>query len=649
MAILEQWAWQTEELHTVVGYFKDVCDKFPDKEAQLFNADLYNGDSNGRMTWSEMKNRVDDIACGLMNLGLGKQDFVAIMSHSTPYWTHADMAISNCGAVSVTIYPTLSIKETSYILNDSKSRFVFVGAGDLVDLILPHFDEIPALEKIIVMDLAYTSSDERVMGLGELIKSGEDYKKRSYDEYLNRQESVTLEDIYTILYTSGTTGQGKGVMLSHWNVATRFSGVSEFFERYGMGLDENDVGLCFLPLSHIFERGSLQMMAIAKGATIAYADKPGTLMADIQKYNPSWFNCVPRLYEKIYMEFQRQLEGSAVKKKLFDWALKVGEQALEYRLDEKGTYNMSPDFDLVGKLPTGLKIKFLLADKLFAKVRALFGSKFKFSFSASAGISADLLKFYYTIGLAVCEGYGSTESFNACMLNPITNCKPGYVGINANGGWARVAPDGELEISGAGVFKTYLNKPEATAESFTGDGWFKTGDLVQVDENGYYKIVDRKKAIICTAIGKNIAPAKIESLFSTSPLVEQIFLIGDERNFISALITPNFAYFIDVFESQGVSYDKDSLLWSDATGIDICMGVGEDFISQPVLKEMIDKEVQKANQSLEHFEQIKQYTIIKDRFSEDNGQLTPTQKAKKRIIEDVYSGEIEKMYQAPKK
>jgi long-chain acyl-CoA synthetase len=459
-----------------------------------------------------------------------------------------------------------------------------------------------------LMNREFKNSDDKVIGLGELIS------------------------------------QGKGVVLSHWCSASRMSGTNESFKKSGMTLDESDVGLCFLPLSHIYDRGSLHLTAVVNGATIAYADKPGTLLADMQKYNPTWINCVPRLYEKIYITFQQQMAENTTKKKLFDWALKVGAKALKYRMDEKSTYHMSPHFDLASKLPFGLRIKYKIADKLFAKVRALFGSQFKFSFSASAGIASELLEFYYTVGISVCEGYGSTESFNACILNPITNCKPGYIGINSNGGWSRIAEDGELELSGAGLFKDYLNKPTDTAESFTKDGWFKTGDLVQIDEYGYYKIVDRKKAIICTAVGKNIAPAKIENCFSTSSIVEQVFIIGDERNFITALIVPNFLFFIDYFEKNEISYEKDSLLWSNATGVNVCMGVGDDFINQSVIREMIEKDVETANEKLEGFERIKKFTILNSRFSEENGQLTPTQKIKKRVILDAYVDKIEEMY-----
>lgn len=645
MVQIEQWAWQTEELQTVNSHFQSACNRFPDRTAQLFNPDLYAGDCNGKMSWTQLRDRVDSIGYGLMSLGLLKQEKIAIMAPSSPYWTHADMAISSCGAVSVTIYPTLSASETSYIINDSSCRFLFVGSEELLSKIIGCFDTMSSLEKIIVMSRDYRGSDPRVLGLTELIEAGGKWGMQHHEEYHQRRQDVTLDDTYTILYTSGTTGRSKGVVLSHRNVSSRMSGVGEYFQNNKMELDETDVGLCFLPLSHIFERGSLQMMAIMNGSTIAYADKPGTLLKDMQKYNPTWINCVPRLYEKIYITFQQQMSENASRKRVFGWAFKVGTKALQYRRDENGTYNMSPDFDLKSKLPLLLRLQYTVADKLFAKVRALFGSRFKYAFSASAGIAPQLLEFYYTLGFAVCEGYGSTESFNACILNPITHCKPGYIGQNANGSWTRIAEDGELEISGAGVFKEYLNKPEATTKSFTEDGWFRTGDIVSLSKDGYYKMVDRKKAILCTSTGKKVAPAKIENYFSTSSVIEQLFLIGDDRSCITALIVPSFGYFINHFKKNGIPYSSSELIWSDSTGIDICMSVGDDFITNRELTNTITKEIDQVNEQLESFEKIKNFVILRERFSEDNGQLTPTQKTKKTAIIESYSSHIERMYE----
>jgi len=643
----DQWEWERLELPTLTQRFVENSQKYADKDFQLFNPALYNGDSNGKMTWGETYPRVENYACGLMSIGFEKQDMAGIMAPSGPYWTHADLAIACSNGISVAIYPTLSIKEVTYIVNDSGCKFVFVRGENLIKMYLSGFDKMPELEKIIVMDREYKSSDNRIISLGDLEKMGIEWKKdsKNYDAFIARRDGVTLDDIYTILYTSGTTGQGKGVVLTHHNCSSRMFGVNEFFNYCGMGFKEEYTTLCFLPLAHIFDRGSCQSAAVLNGCTIAYADSPGTLLDDLQKYNPHWINCVPRLYEKIYIQLQEKMGESGLKRKLFDWALKVGEEVFMQRYDpETDTYNMGHEFDITGDLSLGMKIKFKIADKLFAKVRALFGTNFKHSFSASASISPDLLKFFYIIGIRISEGYGSTESFNACANMPLKACKPGSVGLESNGSRLRVSEIGELEIKGAGIFREYWNKPEETAESFTKDGWFKTGDKVEVDKFGYYKIVDRIKSIICLSNGKNVAPAKIEGYFATSPYIEQIFPIGDERAVISGLVVPNFTYFKDKFDKEGIEYDKSQVVIDNSAGVPIVVKVGSDFMEKGNIKELVAEEIVKINKELENFEQMKQYRILTERFTENNSMLTPTQKVKKRVIIDVYADHIEDMY-----
>ncbi len=644
MTAIEQWRWEKENLRPVSWHFYNSCSRFPNRTAQIFNAKLFSGDNKGQFTWSEMLERVESISCGLISLGLNKGDRAAIMSESTPYWTHADMALACAGGVSVTIFPTLQAKKVEYIMNDSDSRFIFAGNEELLDKIMSSYNEIPKLQKVIVLDIKYKSKDSRIIGLQELIDKGNSWKLENFQEYVERKDSITLDDWYTIIYTSGTTGSAKGVVLTHFNCSSKISGSDEFLSRYGMEVNENDVTLCFLPLAHIFDRVSCQLTAIYHGSAIAYSDKPGTFTQDLRKYNPTWINCVPRLYEKMYLQVKYIMNQSSMKKIFITWALNVAYEVLEFRKDSSGRYNMHKDYEVNSKLGFVLKIKFKFADKILLKIRSIFGSRFRYSFSGTAAISPELLKFYFAIGIPVVEGYGLTESFNACIVNPITACKPGYIGINACGGQSRIAKDGELEITGAGVFKEYLNKPELVAELFTTDGWFRTGDMVEIDTEGYYKILDRKKSIICTDSGKNISPFKIVDLFSESIYISQILIVGDDKRYISALIVPDFNYFIDLFDREGVKYRKDLLQWDDDSGFRTCIKVGEDLIVNSRLQELIKDEIDRSNSELESYERIKQYTILTERFTENNGMLTPSQKVNKKEILEKFADEIEKMY-----
>jgi len=629
---------------TLCEMFYKTCEKFPGRPAQMFNEDLYPGEDQGQFTYSEMKARVEKIAGGLVSLGFEKQERAAIMSYNSPYWAQADYGIINTGGVTVTIFHTVSVNEITYIVNDSQSRYLFVGNQDILERALEALDSMPSLNKIIMMDLEYQSNHEKVINLSHLMKLGEEYLQHHRQEHEQRWQEITQDDWATIIYTSGTTGRGKGAILTHWTMSSRLYHSLEQFSKWGIFITEEDVNLSFLPLAHVFDRGVSQFLAVNVGACIAYADSPSTIVEDLQKYNPTWFNCVPRLYERIYKTLMEQMEQNPRKAKLFNKALEIGQEVLKYRTDQNGRINLGFDYDVRKELPWGLRIKFAFADKIFKKVRALFGNRYKLSFSAAAALSPELARFFYVMGVRVLEGYGLTETATACAFNPPSAIKPGTVGPPANGSTGRIADDGELIIGEAGLFVGYLNMPEETQEVFTPEGEFKTGDLAVKDEDGYVKIVDRKKNIICLNTGKNVAPTKIENLFSTSQVVEQLYVEGNDRKYITALLVPNFAYFISLFDREGISYNRDKLVYRQIGGAPVCVEVGEDFINQPLLQEKIAEEVETINGELEDFERVKNYAILCRRFTEERGEITPTLKTKKRAILQNYGDLIEQLY-----
>lgn len=478
---------------TVPEIFFRTCGRFPSRPAQRFNADLHEGDNNGRYTYGEMRESVEKIACGLLSLGMEKQDRVALMSRSTPYWTQADMAVAACGGVSAALSPTLSAEEAVSLLAHSGCRYLFVDAGGSLGQILGRARELPALEKIVVVNFAHEGDGGRVMGLRELLGRGGKFRSENRGLLQERVQGVSPDDWYTILCAPGNGPDG--VVLTHSAVVSRLEGMNGFLPRSGLGITRDDVALCCLSLAGVFERVACQLLALHEGACIAYGDGEETLFQDLQKYNPTWMNGTPDILGRISDAIRERACGSPLALRVFGLACHAGRKALDYRRDHRGVYNMYPAYELEARLPLGLKIQYMLADRLFADARSLFGRRFRFAFSSGDGIEPDLLRFFYTLGIAVVEGYGRAETAGPCILNPLTSCKPGHLGVAACGAQARIAPDGELEVGGPGLFAGYLGSPERTEGAFSPDGWLRTGDLVDSDGYGYLRMVGKKPVV----------------------------------------------------------------------------------------------------------------------------------------------------------
>ncbi|MDO4539525.1 MAG: long-chain fatty acid--CoA ligase [Syntrophomonadaceae bacterium] len=632
---------------TLCGVFYRTAKTFPDRPAQRFAPERFDHDHNGELTWSQLRERVELIGCGLLEMGLEIRDRVAMASANSPYWTAADLGTMCVGGVTTTIFPTLSLNEIRYIVNDSESRYMYVGDEKILARVLEGFDSMPTLQKVIVLRLNYVSDDPRVMSLGQLIQMGQDSFNKNISLYHHRLRNLNLSDWATIIYTSGTTGEGKGAVLTHYSFCTRLDTIDECYAQGNMRLDENDVCLSVLPLSHVFERACAQLLCMSYGCCMCFAESPSTIVADLARFRPTFFSIVPRILEKVYVTLNNTMSADPKKKKIFDWACKVGREALEYRADDHGRYNLSPSFD-PKVMPPVLRLKLAIAEKLvFSKIKALFGGRFRFGFTAGTGVGLELQLFFWAMGLPFLQGYGLTETASSLACSKLDLAKPGTLGQAQFGSWWRLADDGEIQVTGIGLMDHYLNKPEATAEVMVMEGvvrWFKTGDVAEMDEDGFYRMVDRKKAIICTLNGKNIAPAKVEGCYATSQIIEQIFTLGDERPCIAALVVPNFAYFMEQFDAQGIDYDKSVLKYAEINGAPTCVEVGDDFIRQPMLRTMIDAEIKENNKLVEDFEGIKQYEILRTRFTEENGQLTPTAKYKKHVLLKDYAEVIEEMY-----
>jgi long-chain acyl-CoA synthetase len=643
MDTMEQPSRAGRELKTIPQYFFETCDTFPARPAQRFNPSLYNNDHGGTLSWESLRTRVRMIAGGLIALGLDRQEKAAIMSHSSPFWTQADLALACVNAVSVPIYPFTSRDEVRRLINDTECRCVLAGNGDIVKTIISLWDETPFLRKIVLLDLRAKSADERVICLSELLPLGDEWLKDNRAVFEARWKGVKPDDVYSIIHTPGTGGSAKGVIVTHGNASLRIEDAVEHLEESDMGITEHDRTLCHLPLSHPFERVSCQLLAVRKGACINYADRPGTLFEETRKYNPTWINTTPDTLKKTYVHFQQAMTSNFLKKRIFQWSLRLGVQVLEYRRDDTGCYDMSMDIDPRSMLPWGMKIRFRIAGRVLAKLHSLWGHGLRYAICGLSSLSPDLLRIHLAAGIAITEGYCSTESFGLCALNPVFACKPGHAGQEAFGTRARISESGEIELAHQGLFSGYFNNSLMQASSFTNDGWYKTGDYGMVSDDGYLAITGSDNDRLRMSSGNMVFARQIEDLFATSPAIEQIFISGDNSECITALIVPDFNHFIKMFEAQGVRYNKNRLRWDNSSGVNVCCCVGEDFISAQLLQETIRQEVASANSRVEEFAQIRHYTVLNERFSESNGRLTATGKIKYRAVQEAFRDVVDKM------
>jgi len=611
--------------------------QFSAKKAQMWK------NKNGEIVsinYAQLGRAVKEITCGLMELGVNPGDRVAIMSNTRPEWMWCDYAILCAAGITVCIYPTLSNHEMTYIMNDSGAKILFIEKQADMEKTLTAASEIPTLEKIIVMENDQDFSTGKVLSLKTLRELGNQLLLRERFAFDQRWRSVKLFDRMTIVYTSGTTGNPKGAVHTHFSInaaVLRDLTFSPFIE-------EDYVLLSFLPISHTYERECGHALAMQTAITIAYSS-PQTLVADFGDFKPNIFMSVPRIYERIYMALRASTSQSAVKKTIFSKAIATGLKVVGTITDENGFIDVYPFMDITRNAGFLLKLKYKLYNKLvFNKVKETMGGRFIFACSAAGSLSPDLCKLFLAMGLIIYEGYGSTETCNTINMNRVHRVLPGSVGPLCTGVEGYIAEDGEWCVRGNNIFLEYWNNPEATRDAFTEDGFYKTGDIVEMLPEGFIKIVDRKKGLIVLDTGKNIASSKVEQAFSTSSFVDLAFAVGDSQKYIGALIVPNYEEFMTLFDQAGISYDQAAIRYVDLNGVKTIASVGDDFINVPLLREIIENEVQRINNELESYEKIKQYAILKRRITEETGEMTPTLKAKRKVIISNFTQEIKSLF-----
>ncbi|HEU5040638.1 MAG TPA: long-chain fatty acid--CoA ligase [Gemmatimonadales bacterium] len=560
------------------------------------------------LSYQAVADQVQDLSLGLLELGVAPGDRVAILSENRPEWAIADYACLAACCTDVPIYPTLPAKQAEYILRDSGAVAVLVSSDAQLEKLLSVRAHLPALRHVIGLD----GLGEGVLRYADVLAKGRAARER-YPDWRTRALRVEPDDLATLIYTSGTTGDPKGVMLTHGNIASNVSTCVELFE-----FRENDECLSFLPLSHIFERMFGHYCMFAKGVLINYAGGIESVPADMQERRPSLMASVPRLYEKIYARVHDQVRASsAPRRRLFAWGKRVGEAWAERVVDRK-------------PVPPGLALSRLVADRLvFAKLRARTGGRIRFFISGGAPLSPDIARFFFAAGMPILEGYGLTETSPVMAVNTFEHLKLGTVGRPIPDVEIRIAPDGEIVTRGPNVMRGYFNKPEATSEALDPEGWFHTGDIGVLDADGFLRITDRKKDLIVTAGGKNIAPQPIENLAKTSKFVASAVMLGDRRPFPIMLVVPN----ADAVRG-----------WARHKGLAAGDGDLESLLSLAEVRQKVEREVRKTLRDLAQFEMPKRLLLLPRDFSVEGGELTPTLKVRRRIVEQRHRTAIEALY-----
>jgi long-chain acyl-CoA synthetase len=555
-----------------------------------------------KRSFDEVLETVRPLSLGLIALGVAKGDKVSILANTRPEWTYADFAALSAGAVVVPIYQTNSPQECQYVLENSDAKVVIVEDDEQMEKIRAVRDRLPLLEHVVRM----TGSSDDAISLDDLAARG---ASREAAEWEARWRSVTPEDVCTFIYTSGTTGPPKGCIISHGNYRAMLDMVNDTSV-----IEPEDVTYLYLPLAHSFAL-LIQFGSFDLGATIAYWEgDPQKILSNLAELKPTYFPSVPRIFEKIYTAATSGIEKvGGLKKAIFNWAIGVGEKM---RATERA--GRKPGFLL--------RKRYEFADeKVLSKIRGLFGGNLRLAVSGAAPISPEILRFFDAAGVLVLEGWGMTETSTAATISTPDDFKVGTIGKPFPGCEIRIAEDGEILVKGPNVFQGYYKNEEATREAIV-DGWLHTGDIGEIDGDGFIKITGRKKDIIITAGGKNITPANLEAEIKQHPLVSQCVVVGDRKPYLVALVT------LDPEET--VAYAKEHGLPEDP----------EQMAANPEIVAALEAHREKVNEKFARVEQVKKIAILPRDLSQEGGELTPTLKVKRAVVVSKHEREIEQLY-----
>lgn len=585
--------------------FRDRVNKTPDAIAYWYPE----GEGYAKVTWRQAADRVYALAAGLVALGVGEEDRVAIAAGTSYDWVLADLANMCSGAATTTIYPTTIADDVAFIISDSGSKVIFAENADQLEKLRSIRDVIPEVSKVVLFE--GDGDGDWVMSMEDLEILGRQQLERDPETVSVRIENITPDRLATIIYTSGTTGRPKGVRLLHR--AWAYEGAAVDSIRI---LGPDDLQYLWLPLAHVFGK-VLLTLPIQIGFPTAIDGRIDKIVDNLAIVKPTFMGAAPRIFEKAYGRIQMMMEKEGgAKLKLFNWAGNVGRQVSVLKEE--------------GKSPNAvLALQHRLADKIImTKIRDRFGGNIRFFISGSAALNRDVARWFDAMGLQISEGYGMTESSAATTVNRVVAYKYGSVGWPLPGTELVLASDGEILMRGPGVMQGYHNNPEATAETLDSDGWLHTGDIGEIDERGFIRLTDRKKDLFKTSNGKYVAPSQIESMFKgLCPYASQIVVYGNDRNFVSALVT----------------LDPEAIVgWAAANGLE--GSSYEELASSEQAKAMIQGYIEQLNAGLNRWEQIKKFTILGSDLSIENGELTPSLKVKRKVVTERYKKELDAHY-----
>ncbi|MCL4548006.1 MAG: long-chain fatty acid--CoA ligase [Bacteroidetes bacterium] len=560
--------------------------------------------------YDEVYNNTETFALGLASLGVKRGDKVAIIAENRPEWVYSDMAILSLCAVDVPLYPISTSETIEFILNNSESVGIVVSNKFHLNKILKVRNNCRHLKFIVVMNPEDKGSEKEVFNFQDIQSKGMAFKSDHPNYFEETAKMCQENELCTIIYTSGTTGEPKGVMLTHKNIVSNVKAAHEIFD-----IGETDVFLSFLPLCHIFERMGGYYTAFSCGGQIAYAESIEKIASNMEDIKPTIMTAVPRLFERMYSKIKRNVESQPEKKqKIFNWAIEIGK---EYHVAKKSGQ----------PIPIFLSLKHKLADKLvFGKLREKTGGKLRFFISGGAALARELGQFFEAAGMLIIEGYGLTESSPVIAANRVNDYKFGTVGKTMPGVEIKIAKDGEILAYGPNIMQGYYRNKKETEETVK-DGWLYTGDIGVFDAEGFLIITDRKKHLFKTSGGKYIAPTPIENMFLASKYIDQFILIGDRRMFLSALIVPDYEALKEYADANRIQYKT-----------------VEELVDMKQIYELLDKELDSFQKKLANFERVRKFAILDKPFTIETGELTPSLKVKRKVIEERYKDLIEDMY-----